>query len=283
MELSVVIPTYNGKKLLESNLHKQLSNIGEIIIVDNASTDDTRKYIASNHNQVTYIRLKKNYGFTKAVNTGVKTAHNDLVLILNNDCLIDHNNLKKLIQFMHQNTQFCATQPIVFRQDSNKIENIGYFINLKNGKAKIITDTKILKPTSQRGEQVQNDLTDQKNIFQKGNVYGLSATCLLIRKDIFLKNGMFDESFHSYLEDVDFFIRLAKKGYRYAPCLNAYVKHKHMATSSKMGSYKELHDLTNWIRIIIKNYPLWFILLHFPTLFFERLRNLSGYLKKATF
>ncbi len=270
MELSVVIPTYNGKKLLENSLHKQFSNLGEVIIIDNASTDDTKEYITSHHNTVTYIPLDKNYGFTKGVNIGIRAASNDLILILNNDCVIDENNLKKLLEFMSKNTQLCATQPIVYKQNSDEIENIGYIVDLKKGKAEIIT--------AKKNELNYEPNKKNNDIFRIGHVYGLSATCLLIRREILEKVGMFDESFHSYLEDVDLFIRLAKKGYRYAPCLNAIVQHKHMATSSKMKGYKEWHDLTNWVRIIKKNYPASFIFRNLFSLCIERLRNLKGYL-----
>lgn len=54
-------------------------------------------------------------------------------------------------------------------------------------------------------------------------LYGLSGTCLLIRKDIFEKVGMWDESFHSYLEDVDLALRMRKFGYKFVPCLTAAV------------------------------------------------------------
>jgi GT2 family glycosyltransferase len=91
---------------------------------------------------------------------------------------------------------------------------------------------------------------------------------------------MFDESFHSYLEDVDLFIRLNKNGYHYSPLLSASCVHFHMSTSKKMGFYKEYHDFANWIRIIFKNYSISFIIKHFPWLLVERLKNLSGILKK---
>ena len=284
MQISIVIPTYNGAKLLEQTLPHTLTALQkfiryEIIIVDNNSQDNTKNLIKSSYPAAQVIILDKNYGFTRAVNEGVKIATCEYVCILNNDCFVEKDTFKKLYDFLRSHQEYVATQPIVLKREMHNakremIENIGYIVDLKKGKAKVIRNYKL---------EMLNYKFDKPNIFQNGKVYGLSATCLLIRKDVFLKIGMFDEAFHSYLEDVDLFIRLAKNGYQYGPCLNAYAKHQHMATSSKMGSYKESHDLSNWIRIIIKNYPWWFILLHFPTLFVERLRNLSGYLKKAAF
>ena len=288
MKISVVIPTYNGVKLLAETLPHTISALKnfdncEIIIVDNGSQDNTKDLIESKFRKVRILSFDKNYGFTKAVNEGVKIATFEYVCILNNDCFVEIDAFQKLYDFLNSHKEYVATQPVIqklnVKSEKLRVENlsdkttesIGYIVNLKKGKAKVITNYEL---------QMSN-YENKGNIFGKGKVYGLSATCLLIRKDVFLKIGMFDEAFHSYLEDVDLFIRLARRGYQYAPCLNAYANHQHMATSGKMGTYKEWHDFTNWIRIIVKNYPWWFIMLHFPTLFIERLRNLSGYLKKA--
>jgi len=284
MEISIVIPTYNGAKLLQETLPYTIASLQrftshEIIIVDNNSQDNTKDILRSKYPYIRLLNLDKNYGFTKAVNEGVKLAKSEYVCILNNDCFVEKETFKNMYDFFNLHKDYVATQPIIYKdevhsQNDNKIENIGYFVNLKKGKARVVVHENLI---------ADKFLVNAEDIFKNKSIYGLSATCLLIRKDIFLKIGMFDEAFHSYLEDVDLFIRLAKNGYRYAPCLNAYAKHKHMATSSRLGAYKERHDLTNWIRIIIKNFPLWFIVLHFPSLFVERLRNLSGFIKKAAF
>jgi GT2 family glycosyltransferase len=279
MDISIVIPTYNGKHLLDVSLPHLYNSIPkhiscEIILVDNGSTEKSiSNYKFQNPNKC--IRLDKNYGFTKAVNIGVEKAKGTYILILNNDCFVEKDAIATLYTFLEKNNNYVATQPIV--QTSNiqyptskpSIENIGYVVDLKKGKAEVVLSEKMLKP-------VQHDTS---SMWEVGRVCGLSATCLLIRKDIFMKVGMFDESFHSYLEDVDMFIRLASKGYRYAPCLGAHVTHQHMATSSTMGTYKQRHDLINWIRIILKNYPRSFIFRHFLSLFIERLRNMSGLMK----
>ncbi len=275
MQISVVIPTYNGSKILEKTLPLTINALekfdeNEIVIVNNNSKDNNSDFISSKYRQIRLLNLDKNYGFTKAVNDGVKMANYEYVCILNNDCYLEKDTLLKLYDFLVNHKEYVATQPIIINLKTISIENIGYIVNLKKGKAEIITNDKF---------KFEDYIVD--DIFQQGYVYGLSAACLLIRKRVFLEIGMFDESFHSYQEDVDLFIRLAMKKYRYAPCLNCSVKHDHMATSRKMGSYKESHDFTNWIRLIKKNYPSMFILLHFPTLFIERLRNLSGFLKKV--
>jgi GT2 family glycosyltransferase len=162
-----------------------------------------------------------------------------------------------------------ATQPVILKPDKT-IEQIGYIVDLKVARATVVTQKDF------EFERFKN----QKDIFITGKMFGLSGTCLLIRKNEFISIRMLDESFHSYLEDIDLSMRLALSGYSYAPCLESSVIHEHMATSRKMGSYKEWHDLTNWIKIIIKNYPKWFIFVNLPSLCIERMRNISGFLKK---
>jgi len=279
----VVIPTYNGVKLLAETLPHTISALKnfdncEIIIVDNGSQDNTKDLIESKFPKVHVLSLDKNYGFTKAVNEAVREAKGNYIFILNNDCIVEKDTVQLLLDFLEDHSEYVATQPVVLENVASFAGrgNIGYIVDLKKGKANLVTSYKL--PASMAGRRVTS--LNEDNIFKSGKVYGLSATCLLIRKNVFLKIGMFDKTFHSYLEDVDLFIRLAKKGHLYAPCLEAVAYHKHMATSSKMGAYKKWRDFTNWIRIILKNYPWWFILQHLPSLFLERLRNFSGYLKK---
>lgn len=276
MNSSIIIPTFQGKHLLPRLLGRLLNSKDSrfvVTIVDNGSTDGTADFVKKEYPQIHLIELDRNYGFTKAVNIGVKAADSEYVLILNNDCLIKPEDIKKLEEFVVTH-DLVATQPVVWK-DKN-IENSGYMVDLKKGKAEMVTELDSMDPSVTSFPQ--DDSGGQ--MWEKGKMYGLSATCLLIKRDIFLELGGFEESFHSYLEDVDLFIRLEMKGYRFAPCLLVSVVHEHMATSSRMGAYKEQHDLTNWIRIILKNYPRSFILHHFPTLFVERLRNVSGLVKK---
>lgn len=270
MELSVIIPTYNGLKLLKDNLpalFKELQSVknNEVIVIDNNSSDGTEEYLNTYYSSVRYIRLNDNSGFSGAINTGVNIANGRYILILNNDCSLKEKSLDVLLSFLNGHEEFVATQPIVYKEDGT-IENIGYVVDLKKAKAEVITDLNY---------NFSNKLED---IFAHNSVYGLSAACLLFRKNVFKKLGMLDESFHSYLEDIDLFIRLAKENYKYAPCLDANAVHAHMSTSSTMKGYKQWHDLTNWIRIIVKNYPAGYILQNFIPLSIERLRNLKGYL-----
>lgn len=274
MLLSVIIPTLNGQPQLRESLpflFNALKSIPdyEVIVVDNNSTDDTVAFLKHNYPEIILQSQSHNTGFTGAVNAGARVAQGTYLLILNNDCLVQETTLTSLISFLNDHKEYVATHPILYNTRGD-IEQIGYVIDLYKGKANVIQDKTVAQ---------HHDFP--KKLFHKHRfLYGISATCLLIQSEVFQKVGMFDESFHSYLEDVDLSIRLAKNGYRYAYCLTATATHYHMATSSKMGTYKEQHDLTNWVRIIFNNYPQHFLMRHFFTLFVERLRNMNGLLKK---
>jgi GT2 family glycosyltransferase len=274
MKLSIIIPNYNGKVLLEKmlpHLEKALKDQkdSEIIIYDNNSTDESRVFIETKYPNIRLIASSENDGFTKAVNCAALSAKNELLLLLNNDCFINDQTISLMIEFLRKNPGYCMTQPVVLNNKGD-IENIGFVVDISRAKARAITDPK--------DTYIDEEYTRFPN--SKGILYGLSATCLLVKRDVFINEGMFDESFHSYLEDVDLAFRLAHSHKKYFPTLNAKCTHEHMATSIKMGSYKQQRDFLNWIRIILKNYSTSLILSHFFPLALERMRNLNGLLKK---
>ncbi|KKQ89761.1 MAG: Glycosyl transferase, family 2 [Candidatus Curtissbacteria bacterium GW2011_GWC2_38_9] len=86
-KISVIIPNYNGRQLLFKNLPNVIKNCAdcEIIIVDDASGDDSVDFLQKNFRQIKVIQLAKNKGFAHAVNEGVRKANGDLVLLLNSD------------------------------------------------------------------------------------------------------------------------------------------------------------------------------------------------------
>ena len=261
--VSVIVPTLFLNPTLENYVTSlsHYSTVREVTIAVNTTGAD------KGENTVYWRFLGKNKGFTGACNAGARVATGDYLLFLNDDCEMTEDALQKMVGFLEENEDIVATQPIITKSlepsaqnlGHTTIENIGFWVDTKIGKAYPVTETLREKDRS---------------------IYGLSGTCLLIRKDVFEKVGMWDESFHSYLEDVDLAIRLQKAGYKVAPCLDVEVTHEHMATSSKMGLYKEIQDVKNWWRIIFKHSDVFVQPGTIFPLLLERGRNISGLVKK---
>src|SRR5690348_7949467 len=98
--VSVIIPSWNGKHLLQeclTSLQKQSYPNFEVIVVDNGSTDGSVQFLKKFFPKVKIVQLDKNYGFAKAINNGVKSAQGNLVAFLNNDTLVDPKWLEYLV------------------------------------------------------------------------------------------------------------------------------------------------------------------------------------------
>ncbi len=305
MQISIIVPSFNGVSLLKQalpsirTLADVLQEVSEIIIVDNGSSDgsvDLVSQAAEQDPRINLITLPENRGSTGAINAGAAAATGTHLLLLNNDCQIAADVLQQLIDRTQQvsdaaavvadadadvsltdaddalvdpDTALVAVQPVVQSPDGS-IENAGFVMDKRIAKAEPITD--LADP--RLCDAALSRWDDHQELF-----FGLSATCLLIDRAVFVKIGGLDESFHSYLEDVDLSIRLARAGLRYAVVTSATVVHQHMATSTRMGRYKQTRDLLNWMRIITNHYSLMLMVRYVGPLLIERLRNLSGWLK----
>ncbi len=304
MKFSIVIPSYNGDDLLNQSIPPLLQSIKttnikdyEVIIIDQqtnpevngqaprgwrlAEGKDDSPEVKAERAHLNIFTFPHPLGFASAANIGIKKAKGDYILLLNNDCLLYKNTIKNLLAFLKANKNIYFTQPIIKENDK---EICGYNVRLNIAKAiPVLYHPKGgWQKTPGVALWASPGVKADKTIFSHPTFFGLSATCLLLRRQTFSGLGYFDESFHSYLEDIDFCFRAAKQNINYALCLTAKATHLHMQTSGKMGSYKAKHDLLNWIRIILKHYPAGYISLHFPSLFIERLRNLSGLIKTYT-
>ena len=103
MDISIVIPNYNGEKLLEKNLPKVLEAVSsykkgkvEIIIVDDASTDNSLDLVKDKN--VVILKNEKNLGFSSTVNIGVRESMGDIVVLFNTDVYPHKNFLEPLLK-----------------------------------------------------------------------------------------------------------------------------------------------------------------------------------------
>ena len=112
-------------------------------------------------------------------------------------------------------------------------------------------------------------------------VWGSSGAVVVYNKKILKKNGLFDQHYFAYVEDVDLAFRLQKNGYKTLLIPQASAFHLGGGTSNKMGNFRAKQTFKNWIYFIQKNYTTKELISNLPKIIIERLRNFS-YLIKST-
>src|SRR3989344_3918266 len=113
MNVSIVIPNYNGEEILAKNLPKVLDAVGdaEIIIVDDASTDASASIISNLKSQISNLKLlqnEHNLGFSSTVNRGVKVVKGEVVVLLNTDVVPEKDFLKPLLRHFEDEKIFAV-------------------------------------------------------------------------------------------------------------------------------------------------------------------------------
>lgn len=248
-KITVIIPNYNNQKLLANLLEslKQVTLPHDIIIVDNASSDNSTTYIKTNFPEITLIENKTNTGFAHAVNQAIKIATTDYVLLLNNDTIVTESAFKNMFDLISTDSSiFSVTSKMIQKHNPNLIDDTG-------------DEYSIMGWTKKRGfNHSVSEFT------QSGEVFGACAGAALYRRLVFLEIGYFDENFESYVEDVDISIRARLYGYTSYYCADTIIYHYGSATSgSKYNSFKVRISARNNIYLLYKNLSLWMKIVNF--------------------
>lgn len=215
MDVSIIIPNFNGKELLQKNLpfvisaYKNKHNkIKEIIVVDDASTDDSVSFLKEEYfKEIKIIKQEKNHGFAYTVNNGVKTAKSDLVCLINSDVHVTSNFLETI------NKDFDDEQ--VFAVSLHE-KGFGY----TKGKFK-------------KGFIIHEGMPEAKDITESFWASGGSG---VFRKNVWNSlNGLDSELMPFYFEDLDISYRAQKRGYKILWDPKANVIHNHESTYKKLN------------------------------------------------
>jgi GT2 family glycosyltransferase len=243
-QVSIAIVNLNGKEFLndcllsikEINYPKEKI---EIIVVDNGSNDGSAQFIKSNYPEVKLIENRENLGFAKANNQAAGVAHGEYIAFLNNDTKVDKNWLMELLRPVYGSDEVICSGSKVLSLDGSSLDFVGGMINFEG-----------------KGFQIDYGLSVNKDIHNVERFLPfVNGGAMLIKRDVFLEAGGFDEDFFAYYEDVDLGWRLWVLGYKVVFSPNSIVYHAHHGTSKnfsddKLRFLKERNSLIS----IFKNY-----------------------------
>lgn len=243
-----------------ASLAKQTFRDFEILVVDNASSDGSLEYMREHYPEIKVIALDKNYGFSKAVNVGIRHSRSPFVILLNNDTTVDPNYVKEMIKAMEQS-------PKIFSVSSKMIQM--YHPDLIDSAGDLYT---VLGWGVCRGAG-----RPVSNYTDAGEIFTACAGAAIYRRSAFARIGYFDEKHFAYLEDIDIGYRAKIYGYKNMYCPTALVYHVGSGTSgSKYNAFKVRLSARNSIYLCYKNMPLLQLILNALPIAF-------GYLVKCAF
>jgi GT2 family glycosyltransferase len=247
MKVSIVTPNLNGADLLKNyfnSLEIEKEYIQEVIIVDNGSNDNSidfiKKIAINSQLNIKLIENKKNNGFSKAVNQGIKIATSDFVFLLNNDVEVEKGAISKLVNLMNSKKDaFSISSKMIQFNNRDIIDDAGDEYNL-------------LGFTKKSGNGTSVD-----NYSKNREIFSGCAGATLYKKAVFDKIGLFDENFFAYVEDIDIGYRAQIFGFKNYYVADSIVYHIGSATSgSKYNEFKIKISARNNVWLIYKNFPI---------------------------
>jgi len=221
---SIIIVNWNGGEVFENclrSLNKITYPNWELIVVDNGSTDGS-EYAPANFqfpsakrqapliSNFQLIKNKENMGFASANNQGYKKAEGKYILLLNNDTKVTPSFLSKLVERMEKDPLVGVVQPKIFMMDKpGYLDNAGSFL----------TRIGFL-------EHWGFGQKDSKEFAKETEIFSAKGACMLIRRSVIEKVGLFDDDFVSYFEESDFCWRVWLAGWRVLFYPKAKIYHK---------------------------------------------------------
>jgi GT2 family glycosyltransferase len=260
--VSILVINWNGvdwlPKCLQS-IYRQTFTDYEVIIVDNASTDDSIKYIRKEYPASKILANDKNIGFAGAIASGLRAARGDHILVLNTDIWFKPNFLETLIK---------------------EKTNLGYDV-IAPIEGDYETGTKrseYISTIDPLGHPVYKAKTKNNEAFF------LTGVALLFSKDIYEESGGMDTNFFMYCEEVDWFWRLILLNKQFGYTSMTAVYHKSGASSGRGLNPKVfLWRNQNTLQMLIKNYSIINLVWSLPLYVLQNVLEIIGFVVTGHF
>ena len=249
MKLAVVILNYNGASMLSRFLPSVLkySPGAEIVVADNASTDDSVAVLAAGFPSVRVVQLDRNYGFADGYNKALEQVDAEYCLLLNSDVEVTEGWLEPLLSFMESNSDAVACQPkILAYNNKTQFEYAGAAGGFVDRYGYPYCRGRLFDTVEEDNGQY-NDVC---------RVFWATGAAMMVRSDAFRKAGGFDGRFFAHMEEIDLCWRMLARGGEIYVVPQSMVYHVGGATLKKSNPRKTFLNFRNNLLMLYKNLPV---------------------------
>ena len=256
--VTILTLNYNGKRFLK-NLFDSLRSCTypnlEIIMADNASTDDSVNFVQSEYPEVKILRNAENYMFARGNNEGLKIANGKYICVINNDVEVAPDFVEPVVAAFEANPHLAAAQPkILAMQQRDHLEYSGAcggFIDW-------------FGYPFVRGRLFQDIEKDDGQYDQPCGLFWASGACIFLRKTAIDAVGVFDEDFMMHMEEIDLCWRLRLNGWDIGAFPASKIWHHVGGTLNKDNPRKMYWNYRNNLFLLMKNLSRKNLLIRIP-------------------
>ncbi|MCQ2276245.1 MAG: glycosyltransferase family 2 protein [Bacteroidales bacterium] len=248
-KLAIVILNWNGRRFLERflpTLESTLPEYAEIVIADNASSDDSVSFLKNNFPNIRILEHTENEGFAKGYNHALENVEAEYYCLLNSDIEVTEHWIEPIIEQMDANEKIAAVQPKLLSYDRR--DEFEYA-----GAAGGFVD-KYGYPFC-RGRVFSNVEKDHGQYDTMIDIFWATGAALFVRSYVYHTMGGLDPDFFAHMEEIDFCWRIKNAGYKIKINPASVVYHIGGGTLPKNNSYKTYLNFRNNLFLLLKNLP----------------------------
>jgi hypothetical protein len=261
----ILILNYNGAEetipCVRSLLSDPEIDIEQIIVIDNASTDDSVATIKESFPGIAVFRNDKNLGFAEGYNRAILeflgTGRN-CFFILNNDTLVRPGTMSALLETLSGEKDVGIVGPAVLNMNTTVIHSVGFSIDFSRGRTVCHS----------------NGLDYEFLELAERDVECVCGCAMLISRDVFERTGLFPSHFGFFSEEADLCLRARKQGFRIRCNPKGIVEHKSGSTTARFPEVRARLSIRNQLLLTkrhgtivqLVSYSIWLFVLEIPFL-----------------
>jgi GT2 family glycosyltransferase len=268
--VSIVIPNWNGGEVLtecvDSILEHTRGVTYELILVDNGSTDESRRDVVSfsqRDDRITAILNDQNYFFARACNQGFEISRGRYVLVANNDILLRGDSISEMLSYADEHPEVAVVTPKFVGRDGHpqefvrRLPNAPYVLAHYHRIGRMIDRFIFGRFLQDHYFYRDRNWEQPEEVEQAGASFSLFRRLTIDKLDYF-----FDEAFPLLFNDVDIYRRLSDRGFLSHVVPDIQVVHLGGISSQKLGSVQYRDHLDRAVfRYFRKHHPLQYCVL----------------------
>ena len=248
--MAVIILNWNGVKLLREFLPSVVKNtnsdIADVIVADNGSSDDSLQVLEREFPDVLVLPLDKNYGYAEGYNRAIKATHYEYTILLNSDVEVTPHWVEPMLEYCSTHRTVAACQPkILAYSDKSQFEYAGAAGGFIDRMGYPYCRGRIFATVEHDRGQYDTDM----------GIFWASGAGLFVRTEVYLKAGGLDRLFFAHMEEIDLCWRIHLLGYDIRYIHTSVIYHLGGGSLPAGNPRKTYLNFRNNLLLLYKNLP----------------------------